>query len=101
MSTPLSLAECIKALGGTAAVARACRVSVQAVTNWKAAGAVPGRHAMRLWVMARRAGLPWWPEGMQGFDLVLPKEHHGPEPPAAGSAERRDAPAPAGAGEAA
>jgi hypothetical protein len=101
MSTPLSLAECINALGGTTAVARACGVSTQAVTNWKAAGAVPGRHAMRLWAMARRAGLPWWPEGMQGFDLVLPEEDRSAEPHDAISGERRDAPAPAGAGEAA
>jgi transcriptional regulator with XRE-family HTH domain len=102
MST-LSLADCIEGLGGTAAVARACGVSVQAVSNWKASGAVPGRQAMRLWAMAKRAGLPWWPEGMEGFDLVLPAEDHGPEPPAAVSVEPRmgEAPAPAGVGEAA
>jgi hypothetical protein len=100
MSTPLSLAECIEALGGTTAVARACGVSVPAVCAWKAAGAPPGRHAMRLWAMAKRAGLPWWPQGMDGFDLVLPEEHRA-EPHDATSGERRDAPAPAGAGEAA
>jgi hypothetical protein len=53
--------------------------------------------------MAKRAGLPWWPEGMEGFDLVLPEEDPGPEPPAAVSVEPRisEAPAPAGVGEAA
>jgi transcriptional regulator with XRE-family HTH domain len=102
MST-LSLADCIERLGGTAAVARACGVSVQAVSNWKPAGAVPPRHAMRLWAMAKRAGLPWWPDGMEGFDLVLPEEDPGPEPPAAVSVEPRmgEAPAPAGVEEAA
>lgn len=82
MSTPLSLSGCIDALGGTAAVARAFGVSVQAVSNWKAAGVVPPRHALRLWAMARRAELPWRPEGTEGCDLLVAEEAHGAEPAA-------------------
>jgi hypothetical protein len=78
-SVPMSLSDCIDALGGTAAVARACRVSNTAVSNWRAAGAVPARHAIRVWAMARRAGLTWRPPGTEGCDLVV-DEAHGIQP---------------------
>ena len=79
-SAPMSLSECIEALGGTAAVARACGVSVQAVSNWRAAGVPPTRHAIRLWAMARRAGLPWRPPGTEGCELVVAEDAHGAQP---------------------
>jgi len=77
----MSLSSTIDALGGTAAVARACGVTTQAVTNWRAAGQAPARHAIRLWSMARRAGLPWRPPGTEGCDLVV-EDTHGGQPAA-------------------
>ena len=68
------LSSLIETLGGVAAVARACGVTTQAVSNWKAAGAAPAHHHVRLWVMATRAGHPWAPPGADGMRLVLPAE---------------------------
>lgn len=70
----MTLADLIERLGGTTAVARAVNVTVPAVCNWVARETTPPRHAIALWTMAKRAGLPWRPPGCDGLDLVLPDE---------------------------
>lgn len=68
---PMTTRDLIDALGGPAAVAAARGLSVTAVFNWCAGGAVPPRHWIALWRMAKQAGLDWRPPGTEGLDLVL------------------------------
>ena len=70
----MNVSDLIDGLGGVVALARACGVTAQAVSNWKAEAQVPARHTILVWTMAKRAGLPWRPPGCDGLDLVLPDE---------------------------
>jgi hypothetical protein len=58
----------IDALGGTARVAEALCVSMQAVSNWRHRDHIPPRHHAALLRLAIGAGIAWHPPGMA--DLV-------------------------------
>lgn len=49
--------EVIDSLGGTAEVSRHCGVTMQAVSNWRADGAIPERHHYRLFRLAEERGI--------------------------------------------
>jgi hypothetical protein len=63
--------QLIDDLGGAAAIAAACRVSLPAVYNWQARNEVPSRHRLTLWRLAKERGLDWRPPGAEGLDLVI------------------------------
>lgn len=59
----MTLRDLIDALGGSSAVARELGVSQQAVTNMKARNALPPRHLLTLWRLAKEKGVDWTPPG--------------------------------------
>ena len=61
----------IEHLGGPSAVARLCRVTASAVTNWVRRGAIPAEHHVALWREAVSNDIDWTPPG--AADLVLRK----------------------------
>jgi hypothetical protein len=52
---------------GRRAVAAACQVKPNAVTNWIARGDVPAEHRMTVWQLALDAGLDWTPPGAEAL----------------------------------
>lgn len=52
---------------GRKAVATACDVKPNAVTNWIARGEVPAEHRLTMWQMALDAGLDWTPPGAEAL----------------------------------
>ena len=85
--TPLSDEDLIRALGGPLAVSRSLHLTVQAVANWRAS-AIPPRHHIRLWRMAKAAGLDWRPPHTAGLDLIE-TAHRSPPPPQHGEGDTR------------
>jgi len=63
--------EIIRALGGPKAVAEACGVTISAVGCWQVADAIPARHWLRLWRLAKERSVDWRPPGAEGLDLVI------------------------------
>ena len=60
----------IKALGGSAAVARSLGLGRTAVDNWCARDAVGGKHLIAVWKMARDAGIDWAPPGAEALPIA-------------------------------
>lgn len=52
---------------GRKAVATACGVRQNAVSNWLARGEIPAEHLNTVWQMALDAGLDWTPPGAEGL----------------------------------
>lgn len=59
------VSELIDALGGSAAVARALRVRLSAVSQWKARQTVPASRHAKLFAMAQARGIDWRPPGFE------------------------------------
>jgi hypothetical protein len=66
-----SVFHLLRALGGSAAVARACGVTMQSVGCWQVRDEVPPRHWLKIWRLAKERGLDWRPPGAEGLDLVI------------------------------
>lgn len=52
---------------GRKAVAAACGVRQNAVSNWLSRGELPAEHRLTLWQMALDAGLDWTPPGAEAL----------------------------------
>jgi hypothetical protein len=74
--------DLVRALGGPAHVARVCGVSATAISNWQVANAVPPRHWLTIWRLAKARGLDWRPPGAEDLDIV-PRADMGGDPVAA------------------
>ncbi len=66
----LSAQPLVRALGGGKAVAQACGVTPQAVSNWVAADRIPSQHHAAIWRLAQAKGVPWTPPGFEGVRLL-------------------------------
>ena len=62
----MTAAELIEALGGNARVAQLTHRTPQAVANWKVRG-LPARVELRLYALARQAGLTWRPAALEAL----------------------------------
>lgn len=65
---------------GRKAIAAACNVRQNAVSNWLARGEIPAEHRLTVWQMALDAGLDWTPPGAEALRDSL---RRGPAPRAA------------------
>lgn len=59
----MTVAELIKALGGTAEVATQIGVRPSAVSQWIEKGAIPPRRVFAVWRLAREKRVDWTPPG--------------------------------------
>lgn len=63
----ITIRELVKRAGGASAVAERCGVVVSAVSNWSARNAIPARHELAMWRMARECGAPWQPAAAEAW----------------------------------
>ena len=57
----MTVDDLVEALGGTGATAVLLGLSAPAVSNWRAAGAVPPKHHYRLYRLCQERGIDWQP----------------------------------------
>lgn len=60
----------VQQLGGPTEVGEALGLSCEAVCMWYRRNAVPDRHHLALWRIAKARGLAWQPPGTEGLRLA-------------------------------
>jgi hypothetical protein len=78
----------IKALGGPSYIASQLGLTVPAVSNWSLRDAIPGKHQLAVWRLARAAGVDWTPPAADGLVLgVAPRARRQRPAPVSEAAE--------------
>lgn len=66
----MNVRDLIHNLGGPKRLGEVLDEPMKTVSSWGARDSVPAEHRVRVWRLARQAGLDWTPPGFEGLALV-------------------------------